>query len=254
MFFVSQQGEATTTTAAPSQITTTSAVKVSTPAPSISAATSPVRPRTSGIQRHISRTSYKAESEDSADDRPLATSVPQSSTTTQKRALQRSTTPQTTNQAHKRHKTAPSDIDIEPTVVLIAQPQQQQQQQPQLVQVHVPASVSVADDKSIGEPEFIDMPIELPTKSEPEYADDGQDEEAMDQTTEHDPDQDDQEEHDEEEGEHEEATYVEDESYGDMKYDESYFTENDETKAGASGFSESYAEAGGEAAGTEAQG
>lgn len=51
----------------------------------------------------------------------------------------------------------------------------------------------------------------------------------------------------------EEATYVEDESYGDMKYDESYFTENDETKAGASGFSDIYTDTG-EQTGNEAQG
>lgn len=114
------------------------------------------------------------------------------------------------------------------------------------------SSVSIADDKSTGEPEFIDLPIELPTKSEPEYADETNEEEAIEQDAEHEQD-DDQDEHDD--GDQEEATYVEDESYGEMKYDESYFTENDETKAGASGFSESYAEAGGnETAGTEAQG
>lgn len=151
----------------------------------------------------------------------------------------------------KRQKTS-SEHDSEPTIVHI--PQQQQQQQP-LVQVLVQqstpqtisSSVSIADDKSTGEPEFIDLPIELPTKSEPEYADETNEEDAIDQ----DHEQDDEEQDD---GDQEEATYVEDESYGEMKYDESYFTENDDTKAGASGFSESYAEAGQEAAGTEAQG
>lgn len=91
-----------------------------------------------------------------------------------------------------------------------------------------------SETKSTGEPEFIDLPIEnLPTKSEPDYGEDGADVEAVEQDT----------------------NYVEDDSYGDMKYDESYFTENDEStnKAGASGYSESYAEGGEQSAG-EAQG
>nr|XP_036217230.1 modifier of mdg4 isoform X9 [Bactrocera oleae] len=61
------------------------------------------------------------------------------------------------------------------------------------------------------EPEYIDLPIELPTKSEPDYAEDAGDVEG---------------------GENE-ATYVEDDSYGELRYDESYFTENDDTPAGA---------------------
>lgn len=150
----------------------------------------------------------------------------------------------------KRQKTS-SEHDSEPTIVHIPQQQQQQPLVQVLVQQSTPqtisSSVSIADDKSTGEPEFIDLPIELPTKSEPEYADETNEEDAIDQ----DHEQDDEEQDD---GDQEEATYVEDESYGEMKYDESYFTENDDTKAGASGFSESYAEAGQEAAGTEAQG
>lgn len=70
-----------------------------------------------------------------------------------------------------------------------------------------------------GDGDFIELPIEIPTKSETEYADDTE----------------------EVEGGEQETTYVEDETYGDMKYDETYFTENDETgKAGMSGFSETY--------------
>ncbi|XP_017475184.1 PREDICTED: modifier of mdg4 isoform X6 [Rhagoletis zephyria] len=61
------------------------------------------------------------------------------------------------------------------------------------------------------EPEYIDLPIELPTKSEPDYA-----EEAGDV-----------------EGGENETTYVEDDSYGELRYDESYFTENDEAPTGA---------------------
>lgn len=224
-------------------------MKVPTPAASTASA-SPQRPR--ALQRNISRVKYN-ESEESSDEKVLA---PPPTTVTHKRVLQRTITPQ----ASKRVKSDSSSHDApEPTIVHI---QQQPQQQPQLVQVHVQqpsqqqqqilsASVSIADDKSIGEPEFIDLPMEIPTKSEPEYAEETADEEAIEQDTEHEQDADEQ---DDQEGEQEEATYVEDESYGDMKYDESYFTENDDTKAGASGFSESYAEAGAEATGTEAQG
>uniref|UniRef100_T1GB23 Uncharacterized protein n=1 Tax=Megaselia scalaris TaxID=36166 RepID=T1GB23_MEGSC len=67
-------------------------------------------------------------------------------------------------------------------------------------------SVTSAADKS--DSEFIDLPIDLPTKSEPDYSNT---EDAGDVDT---------------AGEQE--TYVEDDSYGDMKYDESYFTENED--------------------------
>uniref|UniRef100_A0ABK9MFA2 BTB domain-containing protein n=1 Tax=Glossina morsitans morsitans TaxID=37546 RepID=A0ABK9MFA2_GLOMM len=86
--------------------------------------------------------------------------------------------------------TATQQISVQTAVVTEskAQVQQQQQQQQQ------------------SEPEYIDLPIELPTKSEPDYADETG-------------------EVDQAEGD---AAYVEDESYGDMRYDESYFTENED--------------------------
>lgn len=215
--------------------------------------TSPQRPQRSGIQRNISRTSYKPESESESDDKPLAPQ--QVATVSHKRVLQRSITPQLSAPAQKRIKNDSHDI-VEPTIVHIQQPNptqmiQVQVQQPSQHQI-MSASVSIADDKSIGEPEFIDMPIELPTKSEPEYE---QEETGEVETIEHETEHEHEQEHeDQEEAEQEETTYVEDDSYGDMKYDESYFTENDETKAGTSGFGESYTEAAGEATGTEAQG
>lgn len=75
--------------------------------------------------------------------------------------------------------------------------------------LQVVQSVASAADKS--DTEFIDLPIELPTKSEPDYSNA---EDAGDVDT---------------AGEQE--TYVEDDSYGDMKYDESYFTENEDQNA-----------------------
>ncbi|XP_043652697.1 modifier of mdg4-like isoform X16 [Drosophila teissieri] len=55
------------------------------------------------------------------------------------------------------------------------------------------------------EAEYIDLPMELPTKSEPDYSED----------------------HGDAAGDGE-GTYVEDDTYGDMRYDDSYFTENED--------------------------
>ncbi|XP_017140242.1 modifier of mdg4-like isoform X2 [Drosophila miranda] len=56
------------------------------------------------------------------------------------------------------------------------------------------------------EAEYIDLPMELPTKAEPEYSED----------------------HGDAAGDGD-ATYVEDDTYGDLRYDDSYFTENEDT-------------------------
>lgn len=179
------------------------------------------RPRTVQ-QRNISRTSsYKLDSEDSSDDKATAVVVQQS----QKRVLPR---PGPASQAAaKRLKTISSDPLEQSESPRSGQSSGAQQgSSAQIVQV-----TSAADGKTVGEPEFIDLPIEtLPTKAEPDYGDEGEVEEAG------------------------EATYVEDESYGDMKYDESYFTESEETAKGASasGFGESYTE--GDTSANEAQG
>ncbi|XP_034137635.1 modifier of mdg4-like isoform X12 [Drosophila guanche] len=55
------------------------------------------------------------------------------------------------------------------------------------------------------EAEYIDLPMELPTKAEPEYSEDHGDAAGDGDTT-----------------------YVEDDTYGDMRYDDSYFTENED--------------------------
>ncbi|XP_053946034.1 modifier of mdg4 isoform X8 [Anastrepha ludens] len=77
--------------------------------------------------------------------------------------------------------------------------------------VAAPASETKTQVQQQNETEYIDLPIELPTKSEPDYAEDAGDVEG---------------------GENE-ATYVEDDSYGELRYDDSYFTENDEAPTGA---------------------
>ncbi|XP_064550533.1 modifier of mdg4 isoform X8 [Drosophila montana] len=94
----------------------------------------------------------------------------------------------------------PQQITVQTTVVASeAKVRQQQQQQQQ----------AVAQEEA----EYIDLPMELPTKSEPDYS----------------------EEHAEVAGDGDTA-YVEDDTYGDMRYDDSYFTENeDATGAQAAG-------------------
>lgn len=202
-------------TPAPSQQTQSTHVPIkavtSTPASII---TSP-RPRVHQ-QRNASRTTSYRESEDSSDDKAVLIQP------SQKRVIQRSITPQ----APKRLKTTSDPLDSTETTTS----RQQATAQSTQAQAQI---ITVQDNKSVGEPEFIDLPIEpIPTKSEPEYGEDVGDVEEAGDT---------------------EATYVEDDSYGDMKYDESYFTENDDTKgASASAFTESYAE--GDTSANEAQG
>lgn len=126
-------------------------------------------------QRNASRTSsYKLDSEDSSDDKAATVVVQQA----QKRVIRQSGPVQQV----KRIKT----ISADPLDDVPSKQQSTSGQQAQTIQVS-------AGDKSVGEPEFIDLPIEtIPTKSEPDYGDDGE----VDETGEN------------------EATYVEDESYG----------------------------------------
>lgn len=206
---LTETGEPSTPTAPPPASQSTHVpIKTVTSVPTVS--TSP-RPRIhrSNVQRTAG---YKMDSEDSSDDKP--TIVVQQS---QKRVLQRSI-PQIN--APKRIK--PND-PLEGENV---------RTQPQVQQAQIITVATSADGKSLGEPEFIEMPMDsIPTKSEPDYGDEVHE---VDDTGDN------------------EATYVEDDSYGDMKYDESYFTENDETKGNASGFAESYTE--GDTSANEAQG
>ncbi|XP_055385198.1 modifier of mdg4 isoform X24 [Condylostylus longicornis] len=195
---------------------------------------------------------------------PLTTSTPQTiqvqvQTTQQQQQTQ-------TQQQTQQHQT--QTVQIQPQTVVSAQKRVAQKsitphtvkrtklvQQPDPLEASEPTQITVqtvTESKTNNETEFIDLPIELPTKSEPEYAEDaGGDVETVEQ----------------------EATYVEDDSYGDMKYDESYFTENDETGANVGGsgtgtavqattstikqqqpsFSESYVSDAGDQSATEAQ-
>ncbi|XP_037807989.1 modifier of mdg4-like isoform X12 [Lucilia sericata] len=97
------------------------------------------------------------------------------------------------------------------TVVAESKPQVQHhhQQQQQHQTHHHHQQQQAQHQQQTNEPEYIDLPIDLPTKSEPDYAEEAGEVDQAEQ----------------------DATYVEDESYGDMRYDESYFTENEDAAA-----------------------
>nr|XP_029723690.1 modifier of mdg4-like isoform X3 [Aedes albopictus] len=152
----------------------------------------------------------------------------------QKRTIQQraSITPQQTTQVMKRAKLTDPLEASEPT---------------QIQTVQIVKQITPTPQPSISsEPEYVEMPIEtINPKAEPEYADDPSEVEAIE--TEHEQEQSlaEQEATEHDQAEDDSAHYVEDETYGDMsKYDETYFAEGDDPKAGASGFSESYAESG----------
>lgn len=88
---------------------------------------------------------------------------------------------------------------------------QQQQQQQQTQSHHHHHQQQSQPQQQSNEPEYIDLPIELPTKSEPDYVEEAGEVDQGEQ----------------------DGTYVEDESYGDMRYDESYFTEGEDAAANA---------------------
>lgn len=168
----------------------------------------------------------------------IMTTVPTVSQATKRTVTQRaSITPQTT-QVMKRAKMSDPLEASEPAQIQTVQIVKQ------ITQTSAQSTATAATASS--EPEYVEMPIEtINPKAEPEYADDPSEVEAID--AEHDQEQalaDQEHDHDQEADDS--ANYVEDETYGDMsKYDESYFTEGDDAKAGASGFgSESYTEGG----------
>lgn len=130
-------------------------IKIVTPAPSIISTTATTSPR-SRVQRNISRSSYKLESEDSSDDKPAPAVA-------QKRLISRSITP-VTAPALKRTKNDPLEAS-EPTSQQII--------------------TTIETKSNAEETEFIDLPMHdaMPTKSEPDYGEDPGDVEAVDQDT-----------------------------------------------------------------------
>ncbi|XP_060650271.1 modifier of mdg4-like isoform X4 [Drosophila nasuta] len=107
------------------------------------------------------------------------------------------TTPDTATTATTAQQLASQQITVQTTVV------------PSETKVHQVRQQQAAAQE---EAEYIDLPMELPTKSEPDYSEDHA-EVAGDGDT----------------------TYVEDDTYGDMRYDDSYFTENEDAGAQTAG-------------------
>lgn len=171
----------------------------------------------------------------------IMTTVPSVSQATKRTVTQRASITPQTSQVMKRAKMSDPLEASEPAQIQTVQIVKQITQTPSA------QSTATAQATTSSEPEYVEMPIEtINPKAEPEYADDPSEVEAID--AEHDQDQalTEQEQHEHDQDADDSANYVEDETYGDMsKYDESYFTEGDDAKAGASGFgSESYAEGG----------
>lgn len=164
---------------------------------------------------------------------PQQVQIVQQTPQAQKRTLQQRTsiTPQTT-QVMKRAKLIDPLEASEPT---------------QIQTVQIVKQITPTPQPSVSsEPEYVEMPIEtINPKAEPEYADDPSEVEAIETEHEQEHSLADQDTAEHEQAEDDSAHYVEDETYGDMsKYDETYFAEGDDAKAGASGFSETYAESG----------
>ncbi|XP_053697174.1 modifier of mdg4-like isoform X3 [Sabethes cyaneus] len=127
---------------------------------------------------------------------------------------------------------------------------------PQIQTVQIVKQITPQTQQPSSDPEYVEMPIEtINPKAEPEYADDPSEVEAIEADNEQEQTLAEHETAEQDQEADDSAHYVEDETYGDMsKYDETYFTEGDDAKAGASGYgSESYVE-GGAAADQAAQG
>ncbi|XP_053697244.1 modifier of mdg4-like isoform X10 [Sabethes cyaneus] len=118
---------------------------------------------------------------------------------------------------------------------------------PQIQTVQIVKQITPQTQQPSSDPEYVEMPIEtINPKAEPEYADDPSEVEAIEADNEQEQTLAEHETAEQDQEADDSAHYVEDETYGDMsKYDETYFTEGDDAKAGASGYgSESYVEGG----------
>ncbi|KAH8318150.1 hypothetical protein KR074_011404 [Drosophila pseudoananassae] len=130
--------------------------------------------------------------------------------TTNKRSAQRSNLAQSSSAGVKRTKTVMDPLESETGTTATTTTQQIVPQQITVQTTVVSAAEKlpqsqVRQQQQQEEAEYIDLPIEMPTKSEPDYTED----------------------HGDGAGDAEGA-YVEDDTYGDMRYDDSYFTENED--------------------------
>ncbi|XP_058170977.1 modifier of mdg4-like isoform X18 [Anopheles ziemanni] len=211
----------------------------------------PIATATGGSPRtKVQRTrvhSYKLESEESGDDKVqiqagsshhvTAQQVQQQTqhTTTQKRTLQQRTV--IPIQPSKRTKLSVASVEA-----LEAPEATPQVQTVQIV-------------KQVLEPDYVEIPIEsINAKAEPEYADETGEIETVETEAEQEHTLTEHEQSVEQEQADDDGNYVEDE-YAEMgKFEESYFTEGEDAKAGASGFGDSYTSDGGTGTEQSAQG
>ncbi|XP_035777027.1 modifier of mdg4-like isoform X10 [Anopheles albimanus] len=214
----------------------------STPAPVSISTSNTVSPR--GKSQRTRAQSYKLESEESGDDKIVQIQTPAShhSVTVsqqvqqvqqlhvasgQKRVLgQRHVQP---SQITKRAK-----ISVSSTDVLDPSDNTTQIQTVQIVK-QLPSQPA--------EPEYVDLAMEsINTKAEPDYAEEPAEIETVEAETEQDQSLTENEQTVDQEQGDDGDQYVDDDAYGELsKYDESYFTEGEDGKPGASGFGESYA-------------
>ncbi|XP_070137260.1 modifier of mdg4-like isoform X12 [Drosophila bipectinata] len=130
--------------------------------------------------------------------------------TTNKRSAQRSNLAQSSSAGVKRTKTVMDPLESETGTTATTTTQQIVPQQITVQTTVVSAAEKlpqsqVRQQQQQEEAEYIDLPMEIPTKSEPDYTED----------------------HGDGAGDAE-GPYVEDDTYGDMRYDDSYFTENED--------------------------
>ncbi|XP_049532470.1 modifier of mdg4-like isoform X8 [Anopheles darlingi] len=216
----------------------------STPAP-VSISTANIVPSRGKSQRTRAQ-SYKLESEESGDDKIVQIQTPASHHTSpasqqvqqvqqlhvasaQKRVLgQRHVQP---SQITKRAKLSVSSTDV-----LDSSDSTTQIQTVQIVK-QLPSQTA--------EPEYVDLAMEpLNAKAEPDYVEEQAEIETVEAETEQDQSLTENEQTADQEQEQGDDgdQYVDDDGYGELaKYEDSYFTEGEDGKAGASGFGESYA-------------
>uniref|UniRef100_A0AAG5CMR6 BTB domain-containing protein n=1 Tax=Anopheles atroparvus TaxID=41427 RepID=A0AAG5CMR6_ANOAO len=188
--------------------------------------------------------SYKLDSEESGDDKVqiqpvshhVASQQVQQQTGSQKRSLQQRTVGP--SQASKRTKLSVTAVEA------LEAPEATQVQTVQIV-------------KQVLDPEYVDLPIveTINTKAEPEYAEETGEIETVETEAEQEQALTEHEQSADQEHGDDDGNYVEDETYGEMsKFEESYFTEGEDGKPGASGFGDSYTSDGGTGTEQSAQG
>uniref|UniRef100_A0A2M3YZE9 BTB domain-containing protein n=1 Tax=Anopheles braziliensis TaxID=58242 RepID=A0A2M3YZE9_9DIPT len=214
----------------------------STPAPVSIATANTVAPR--GKSQRIRAQSFKLESEESGDDKIVQIQTPAShhSATASQQVQQVQQLHVASGQKRvfgQRHVqpsqiTKRAKISVSSTDVLDSSDNTTQIQTVQIVK-QLPSQSA--------EPEYVELAMEpINTKAEPDYAEEPAEIETVEAETEQEQSLTENEQTADQEQGDDGDQYVDDDAYGELtKYDESYFTEAEDGKPGASGFGEPYA-------------